>query len=94
MKKEMQVLQLRLSNGVEFDTAQVSASKAAAKYVTVPMLLSWLNRKTGQHSPNVDCCREEGKASWEIYAESRGGALRVQVDDDYVFIFGEGLVTS
>jgi hypothetical protein len=56
------------------------------------MILSWLNRKTGQHSPDVACCQEDGKESWEIYAESRGGKLRTEVDDQFVFIFREGIM--
>ena len=87
----MQTLQLRSSRDMEFDAAQVFASTEAGKYLTDPMVLSWLNRKTGRHSPNVNCCREEGKETWEIYAESRGGTLRIEVDDKYVFIFREGL---
>jgi len=76
---------------MEFDAAQVLASAEAGRYLNDPMILSWLNRKTGQHSPPVDCCQEEGKETWEIYAESRGGTLRVEVGDEYVFIFREGL---
>jgi len=68
------------------------ANKEAIKYIQDPMILSWLNRKTGQHSPDVDCCQEDGKESWEIYAESRGGKLRAEVDDQFVFIFREGIM--
>jgi len=79
---------------MEFNRAQTLARAKAGKYLKDPMALSWLNRKTGRHSPDVDCCQEEGKETWEIYAESRGGTLRVEINGQYVFIFREGLGTN
>jgi len=29
----------------------------------------------------------DGKESWEIYAESRGGAVRIEIANQYTFIF-------
>ena len=87
----MQTLRLRPSQDIEFDAAQTLASAEAGKHLGDPMVLSWLNRQTGRYSPPVDCCHEEGKETWEIYAESRGGTLRVEVSYEYVFIFREGL---
>ncbi|MFC1902026.1 AF1514 family protein [Chloroflexota bacterium] len=87
----METLRLQQGDDIEFDRAQAVAIAEADKYLTDPMVLSWLNRKTGRHSPDVDCCQEEGKETWEIYAESRGGILRVEIVDQYVFIFREGL---
>ncbi|OGN94972.1 MAG: hypothetical protein A2Z75_08540 [Chloroflexi bacterium RBG_13_50_10] len=87
----MKTLRLCLGEDIQFHEAQNIANAEAAKYLTDPMVLSWLNRKTGRHSPDVDCCREEGKEAWEIYAESRGGTLRVEMASQYVFIFREGL---
>ena len=86
----MQTLKIGTSENLGFDEAKALAINEAAKYVNDPMALSWLNRGTGRHSPNVDCCREEGKESWEIYAESRGGTVRVEINNQYVFIFREG----
>jgi hypothetical protein len=87
----MKMLRLRPGEDIQFHEAQNIAHAEAAKYLTDPMMLSWLNRKTGRHSPDVDCCQEEGKEAWEIYAEPRGGTLRVEVASQYVFIFRGGL---
>ena len=89
----METLRLKLGEDIEFDRAQAAACVKAVEYLTDPMILSWFNRATGRHSPDVDCCQEEGKETWEIYAESRGGTLRVEIDDQYVFILREGLET-
>lgn len=86
----MQVSRLEAGRGTEFDAAQALAKGEAGRFLGEPMVLSWLNRRTGRHSPDVDCCGEEGKEAWEIYAESRGGTVRVEVGDEYVFIFREG----
>ena len=87
----METLKLKLGEDMEYDRAQSVACVQAAESLTDPMILSWLNYKTGRHSPDLDCCQEEGKETWEIYAESRGGTLRVEIDNQYVFIFREGI---
>ena len=94
MERAMQTLQVRSGHDVEFSAAQVLARAEASRFLTEPMVLSWLNRQTGQRSPNVDCCGKEGKEAWEIYAESRGGTLRVEIGDRYTFIFREGTVVQ
>jgi len=85
----MQIVNIKADKDLEFDEARDLAVDEAARYVHDPMVLSWLNRRTGRHSPDVDCCQEEGKETWEIYAESRGGTVRVEVGDLFVFIFRE-----
>ena len=85
----MQIVKMETGKDLEFEEARAMAADEAARYVHDPMGLSWLNRRTGRHSPDVDCCQEEGKETWEIYAESRGGTVRVEVDDLFVFIFRE-----
>ena len=87
----MRILKLATKEELSFDEAKIMATDEAAKHLEAPMILSWLNRKTGRHSPDVDCCQAEDKESWEIYAESRGGTTRIEIDDHYVFIFREGL---
>lgn len=87
----METLRIKHGPGLGFDEAYCFAREEALKHLYDPMSLSWLDRKTGRHSPDVDCCREEDKESWEIYAESRGGELRIEVGDEYIFIFREGL---
>jgi len=88
----MKTLKLKYEQDLGFDKAYSLAREEAAKHVADPMVLSWLQCRTGKHSPDVDCCQEEDKESWEIYAESRGGQLRVEIGDEYIFIFREGLV--
>ena len=87
----MRTLRLEPGRELGFNEARSLANQEAGKYMADPMMLSWLNRKTGQHSPDVECCQEDGKETWEIYAESRGGRVRVEIDDEYVFIFRDGL---
>ena len=87
-------VQLRENRGIGFEEIRSMAKKEAAKFLKEPMLMSWINRFTGQHYPDVDCCQEEGKESWEIYAERRGGNVRIEVDDSYIFIFREGGLTN
>ena len=90
----MQTLNLKPEHNTEFDAAQLLARAEANRFLVVPMGLSWLNRHTGQYSPNVNCCGQEGKEAWEKYAESRGGTIRVEVGNEYVFIFREGSVVQ
>ena len=87
----MRTVKLKTDTDTGFDDAQALAVKESARYLEDPMLLAWLDRTTGRHSPDVECCQEEGKETWEIYAESRGGTLRIEVDDSYIFILREGL---
>ena len=86
----MVVKELKLNREIDFNTAHSLAKDEAKQYLNDPMTLSWLNRATGQHSPDVDCCQEDGKESWEIYAESRGGTVRIEIENQYVLIFREG----
>ena len=85
---------MQIGHEIRFLDAQDLAREEAGKYLTEPMALSWLNRETGQHSPNVECCGNGNKEAWEIYAESRGATLRVEIGDKYVFLFREAGVTK
>ena len=87
----VQVVKMEADRPLEFSEAQALAVERAAESLNDPMVLGWLNRATGRHSPDVDCCQEEGKETWEIYAESRGGTLRIEVGEQYVFILRKGL---
>ena len=86
----MQTLVVEIDTALEFDEAKRLAQDEAAKYLKEPMILSWLNHRSGQHSPNVECCQEGDKESWEIYAESRGGTVRVEITGQYTFILRDG----
>ena len=90
----MRTLKLDIDADMGFDEAQALAVAEASKHMKDPMVLGWLNRTTGRHSPDVDCCQEEGKETWEIYAESRGGSIRVEAGSQFVFILREGLLAD
>lgn len=88
----MKTVKLKPKIDLGFEEAQELATEETRKHLKEPMTLSWLDRKVDRHFPNVDCCQEDGKDSWEIYAESRGGNVRVEVGEWYVFIFREGSI--
>ena len=72
---------------LEFITARDLAKQTAQERSRDAMLLSWYNRKTGEYYPRYDCGRED-KPVWELFAESRGANLTVDVDGgEYVFMF-------
>ena len=85
----MKIVQIDHGHETGFRDAQDLARTEAGKFLTEPMALSWLNRETGQHSPSVECCGNDNKEAWEIYAESRGATLRVEIGVKYVFLFRE-----
>ena len=87
----MRTLRLKVNENLGFDEAQVLAVEEASRHLKDPMVLGWLNRATGRHSPDLDCCQAEGKETWEIYAESRGGSVRIEIGNQFVFILREGL---
>ncbi|MFO8009943.1 MAG: AF1514 family protein [Dehalococcoidia bacterium] len=88
----MKTVKLESNADLAFDQARKLADAEAGKHLKEPMNLSWLDRIQDRHFPNVECCQEDGKESWEIYAESRGGEVRVEVGESYVFIFREGAI--
>ncbi len=72
---------------LEYPSARAAADRAARRLCPDHMLLAWYNSRTGESSPRVECCRED-KPSWLIYAESRGGDLVIDLnDEEYVFIY-------
>jgi len=72
----------------DFLHAKRAAEDLAKSYYSDPMLLSWFSRACGCYSPHETECCEEGRPSWVSYAESRGGNLTIDVNnEDYVFIF-------
>lgn len=71
-----------------FHSARQAADEAARAHDTDPMLISWFEARTGNHSPKVECCRDD-KPGWLAYAQSRGGDLVITVNDlEYVFVYG------
>lgn len=72
---------------LDFPRAQAASDRVARKLYADPMLLAWFDGRTGQSSPRVDCCRED-KPGWLVYAESRGGDLVIDInDEEYVFVY-------
>ena len=72
---------------LDFSTAKDLAKEKARTHCSDPMLLSWLNGKTGEFYPNVDCGAGK-KPAWIVFAESRGGNLLIDVNGgEYVFFY-------
>jgi len=72
---------------LSFTEAKRLADAAARGCASDPMLLAWFSRKTGEHSPKVECCGED-KPAWLVYAESRGGHLTIRLNNgEYVFVY-------
>ena len=87
---EHQAERVSLQSGdieLEFTSAKDLAKQTAQERSQDAMLLSWYNRKTGDFYPRFDCGGQD-RPAWEVFAESRGANLTVDVDGgDYVFMF-------
>ena len=67
--------------------AREIADRKAREWTENPMLLAWYEAKSGKFSPSVECCSEI-KPGWVVYAESRGGNITIDInDEEYVFIY-------
>lgn len=90
LSKEMLegAFELKLDEGkLTLEAARKAADQAARAHDEDPMLISWYEERTGQHSPRVECCRGD-KPGWLAYAESRGGDLIFNINDlSYVFVY-------
>jgi hypothetical protein len=76
---------------LDFSRARALADRRAREQGGEPMLLAWYNRHTGEFSPQVTCCRDD-KPAWLTYAESRGGDLVIDINDEaYVFVYRRNL---
>jgi hypothetical protein len=74
-------------NGLDFYGAKKMADVEAGKITAEPMLLAWYNGKTGEFLPRVMCCGED-KPAWLIYAETRGGNICIDINnEEFVFIY-------
>ena len=70
-----------------FANAREIADSQAKEVSADAMLLAWFDKKTGEVSPRVECCRED-KPAWLVYAESRGGQIVIDINnEEYVFIY-------
>ena len=76
-------------NDLNLKKARRIADKRAGEIASQPMLLAWYEKSSGRFSPNVTCCSEE-KPGWIVYAESRGGRIIIDINDEaYVFIYSD-----
>ena len=72
---------------LDFAAAKEAAKQKAKETSADPMLLSWLNGKTGDSYPDIECGPDD-KPAWIVWAESRGGDLTIDINQgQYVFIF-------
>jgi hypothetical protein len=70
-----------------FLTARETADNRAKAVNSDAMLLAWFDKKAGAVSPSVECCRED-KPGWLVYAETRGGKIVIDINnEEYVFIY-------
>jgi hypothetical protein len=80
-------IRLQVAGELAFPQARTLADRQALAVGTEPMLLAWYNGRTGEFSPRVTCCGED-RPAWLIYAESRGGNLVIDINDEtYVFVY-------
>ena len=72
---------------LDFARAKQIADQKAKELSQDPMLMAWYEGSTGIFSPNVECCSEH-KPGWVVYAESRGGHITIDINDEaYIFIY-------
>ncbi len=81
-------IRIQMGEGpLTFERARTAADRKARALCPDPMLLAWYDRGTGRFSPPVECCSEK-KPGWVVYAESRGGDLTIDINDEsFVFIY-------
>jgi hypothetical protein len=76
---------------LDFGRARQIADEKAKEFSQDPMLMAWYEGGTGSFSPNVECCSEH-KPGWVVYAESRGGHITIDINDEaYIFIYRDAL---
>ena len=76
---------------LDFPRARALADRRARELDAEPMLLAWYDRGAGAFSPQVTCCGD-AKPAWLIYAESRGGDLVIDINNEaYVFVYRRDL---
>jgi hypothetical protein len=72
---------------LDFETAKQIANQKARDICSDPMLLAWYQGKTGDYVPKTECGVGD-KPAWIIYAESRGGDITIDInDEEYIFIY-------
>ena len=85
----METLKISKKGLKDFNTAQSIAWEAASEKLGEDLILwSWYDAETGNKSPTV-VCDEDDRNAIELYAETRGGKLKVLLEEGrYEFCFG------
>ncbi len=74
---------------LDLGRARSIADEKAVELASAPMLLGWYDKTTGQFSPNVECCSEK-KPGWLVYAESRGGNITININNEtFIFVYAD-----
>jgi hypothetical protein len=93
IRKDMlsEPIEVRTDHSVDFGEARSIADERVRSKVEDPMLLAWFDRKASKFSPDVICC-DTNKPTWLVYAESRGGTISVDINnEEYVFVYRPGM---
>jgi hypothetical protein len=75
-------IEVKVNSKVSLEKAHDIAKSVASNFGEA-MPLSYYDRERNVKVPDVDCC---GENSWEIYAKTRGGNLKIKVNE-YEFMF-------
>jgi hypothetical protein len=77
---------------MNYDRARQIADVKAREKCEFPMLMAWYEKSTGAFSPQVECCSED-KPGWLVYAESRGGNIIVDINNqEFIFVYRDAFV--
>jgi hypothetical protein len=80
-------VEIRLGEVPDFLEAKSIADEKAREMFAEPMLLAWFDKKSGKFAPEQICC-DRDKPTWLVYAESRGGNLAVDINDEnFIFVY-------
>ena len=78
---------------LDFTLAKRLSEDIASDIIKEPMLIAWLDVKKGEEFPQIPEC--QNKPGWLAYAESHGGRIRIDVNEnEYSFIFTDAGVSS
>jgi hypothetical protein len=80
-------LNVSTAGPLDFSAAKSIADQKAKERASRPMLLAWFDRKALRYSPDQICCNCH-KPTWQVYAETRGGHITVNVNnEEYIFVY-------
>jgi uncharacterized protein DUF5619 len=74
-------------DSLNFSTASSVPDNKARERGIGTMLLAWFDKKSQKFAPDQICC-DRDKPSWLVYAETRGGDITVDINnEEYVFVY-------